>query len=331
MEAYLGVDISKKTFDVMLLLGKGKHKKFPNTQEGCEELSVWLTRFGVTHVHACMEATSRYWRRLAEYLHFVGHKVSVVNPSRVWGFRKSETLGRMKTDKLDAGVIARFCEALKPEAWQPPLPEIQALKDMVTYAAHIQEQIVAEKNRQHVGALALQTAAAIERHIRFLEGNLEQLRNDMQLLIKKHAHLRQKVKLLVSIPGIGKETAAVIIGEVFAAGEFKSERGVACYAGLSPKHGTSGTSVNRHSRLTKIGNKRLRKALYFPAICIWRDRSLFPEFIEEMVRRGKHKMVIIGAIMRKLLCLCYKILKTEREYNPNYLRPINTTRRIKAA
>ena len=324
METYLGIDISKRTFDVHLLVDKGKHKKFDNTQEGFEELSAWLKRFNVETVHACMEATSRHWRRLAGYLHFVGHKVSVVNPSCVWGFRKSESLGRMKTDKLDAGVIARFCEALKPKLWQPPLAEVAELKDMVIYAAQIQEMIVAEKNRQHVDEWSPQTAEAIERHIKFLEQNLEQLRSDMQILIKQHEHMCEKVKLLISIPGIGKETAAIIIGEIFVAGEFKSERGVACYAGLSPRHGLSGTSVNRRSRLSKIGNSRLRRALFYPALCIWRDRTVFSEFIAEMERKGRHKMVIIGAIMRKLLCLCYVILKSKREFDWNYIRQIKT-------
>lgn len=320
MESILGIDISKNTFDVSLLIGKGKHKKFANTQQGCAELAAWLARFGVDHVHACMEATSRYWVRVAQFLHAAGHSVSVVNPSRVWGFRKSETLGRIKTDKMDAGVIARFCEAMKPKLWHPPLQEYEQLKDMVTYAARIQEMIVAEKNRQQLDAWAPQTVSAIERHIRFLEENLEQLRADIHQLIRQHQHLRQKMDLLISIPGIGKETAAIIVGEVFGAGEFKNERSVACYAGLSPRHGTSGTSVNARSRLSKIGNRRLRKALYFPSLCIWRDRSLFSEFIEDMKSKGKHKMVIIGAIMRKLLCLAYTILRSERAYDPDFIR-----------
>ena len=127
----LGIDIAKQKFDVALLTdGKTKHKTCKNSTEGFDTLMIWLEKQGVQKVHACMEATGNYGEDLAIYLHEAGHKVSIVNPARIKGFAQSELI-RTKTDKLDAGVIARFCLAMKPETWIPPGPEIRSLRALV--------------------------------------------------------------------------------------------------------------------------------------------------------------------------------------------------------
>ena len=110
----LGIDIAKQKFDVALLAdGKIKNKTCRNSTEGFEVLKMWLEKQGIQKVHACLEATGNYGEDLAIYLHEAGHTVSIVNPARIKGFAQSE-LVRTKTDKLDAGVIARFCLAMKP-------------------------------------------------------------------------------------------------------------------------------------------------------------------------------------------------------------------------
>lgn len=120
----VGVDIAKRKFDVALLVnGKLKHKVFTNSQEGFSELTVWLKKHGVDRAHVCMEASSTYGEELATYLHDAGHKVSIVNPARIKGFAQSELL-RLKNDKVDAGVIARFCDKMRPEPWKPLPPEV---------------------------------------------------------------------------------------------------------------------------------------------------------------------------------------------------------------
>ena len=98
----------------LLADGKTKHKTCKNSTEGFETLKVWLEKQGVQKVQACMEATGNYGEELAIYLHEAGHMVSMVNPARIKGFAQSELI-RTKTDKIDAGVIARFCLAMKPE------------------------------------------------------------------------------------------------------------------------------------------------------------------------------------------------------------------------
>src|SRR5512138_41895 len=116
----LGIDLAKLTFDATLLTTTGAqhYQAFPNTPEGFSQLAAWLAAHGVSHVHACMEATNIYWEALATCLHAQEHTVSVVNPARIKGYAQA-TMQRNKTDKLDSAVIASFCKTHHPTAWQP--------------------------------------------------------------------------------------------------------------------------------------------------------------------------------------------------------------------
>lgn len=143
----LGIDISKQKFDTALLMGgKLKHKACKNNRAGFETLSLWLKRQGVCCVHVCLEATGTYGDELATYMHDAGHIVSIVNPARIKGFAQSELL-RTKNDKIDAGLIARFCSAMKPDPWIPPPPEIRRLQALVRRADALMSMRTQEINR----------------------------------------------------------------------------------------------------------------------------------------------------------------------------------------
>ena len=129
----LGIDVSKASFDVVLLAdekSKGLHKIFPNTPKGFNVLKAWLAKQGALRLHACLESTGSYGVLLAEFLVAEGYTVSVVNPRRIKHYVKSR-LSRNKTDKQDAFVIARFCLKERPEAWIPLMPEVKQLQALV--------------------------------------------------------------------------------------------------------------------------------------------------------------------------------------------------------
>ena len=128
----LGIDIAKLKFDVCLIKenGKVKHKVFANTKHGFEQLVAWLSSHQVGGLHVCLEATGSYGEALALHLFDAGYRVSVVNPAAVKAFAASR-LTRTKTDKVDAELIARFCLAQEPQAWQPPAPEVRQLQALV--------------------------------------------------------------------------------------------------------------------------------------------------------------------------------------------------------
>jgi transposase len=312
----LGIDIAKNSFQVALLRdGKLRHHGFPNTAPGFAQLQAWLTKRGVNHLHACMEATASYGDALALFLHQAGHLVSIVNPARIKGFAQSE-LQRNKTDKLDAAVIARFCDRQKPEAWTPPPAEIQHLQALTRRLQALTEMRQQETNRLEQAGKQAIIRESLEKIIATLDGEIARLRQLINQHIDQHPRLRQERDLLLSIPGIGQITATWLLSEVQVQ-TYSSARQVAAHAGLTPRHNESGQRVGGRTPLSKTGNARLRRALYMPAVVAKRYNPIIKAFCERLNQRGKRPMEIIGAAMRKLLHIVYGVLKSGKAFDPS--------------
>ena len=186
----LGIDIAKQKMEVALLIdGKVKNKAFKNPTEGFETLAFWLRKLGIPQVQACLEATGNYGEDLAIYLHEAGHSVSIVNPARIKGFAQSELI-RTKTDKIDAGIIARFCLAMKPEAWIPPSPEVRFLRALVRRADGLVDMLTQEKNR--LGTAHESVIPLIKEHMDYLNKEIKKVRDQIADLIDQNPNLRQK-------------------------------------------------------------------------------------------------------------------------------------------
>lgn len=314
--AVLGIDIAKQRFEAALLVNsKIKNKSFKNTIEGFESLSLWLDKQGSQKVHACLEATGNYGEDLAIYLHEGGHTVSIVNPARIKGFAQSELI-RTKTDKIDAGIIARFCLAMMPAPWVPPSAEIRVLRALVRRADSLIDMRSQEKNRlskAHESVIYL-----IEEHIEYLDEEIEKIRRQIAGLIDRDPILKQKKELLVSIPGIGKVTIAAILAELDDLKKFHHVRELVAFIGLTPKETLSGSSIKGKPRLCKIGHIRLRKALYMPALVSIQCNPVMIAFYNRLKEKGKNGKVIVCAIMRKLVHIIFGILKSGKKYDPNY-------------
>jgi transposase len=312
----LGIDVAKQKFDVALLRsGKFKNKVFKNTKEGFEDLSLWLIKQGTEHVHACLEATSTYGEGLAVYLHDAGHMVSIVNPARIKGFAQSELL-RTKNDKVDSGLIARFCLAMHPEAWTPPAPAIRDLQALVRRADALIAMRIQEENRLGVSLAAVEPS--IKKHIAYLESEIEKIKSLIREAMNNDDDLKNKRDLLISIPGISDTTIAVILSELNALKYFDNPQKVVAFIGLAPKDTLSGISVKGKPRICKIGNSRLRKALYMPALVAIRHNPIISIFYNRLKEKGKKGKVIVCAVMRKLVHIIFGILKSGMPFNPNY-------------
>lgn len=314
----LGIDIAKQRVEVALLVegkGKIKNKSFKNAPDGFESLALWLRKLGIERVQTCMEATGNYGEDLAIYLHEAGHTVSVVNPARIKGFAQSELI-RTKTDKIDAGIIARFCLAMRPESWTPPSHEIRTLRALVRRVDNLIGMLTQEKNR--LGSAHESVIPLIKEHISYLDKEIERVRDQIDNLIDRDPNLRQKKDLLASIPGIGKATIPVILAELDKLEKFKHVRELVAFIGLAPKETLSGSSIKGKPRLCKTGNARLRKALYMPALVSIQCNPLMIAFYNRLKAKGKNGKVIVCAIMRKLVHIIFGILKSGKKYDPNY-------------
>ena len=312
----LGIDIAKQKFDVALLVDKKtKHKTCKNSVEGFETLTSWLEKQGIQKVHACLEATGNYGEDLAIYLHEAGQMVSIVNPAKIKGFGQSELI-RTKTDKIDAALIARFCLAMKPGPWNPPSPEIRSLRALVRRVDSLIDMRSQEKNRistAHESVIPL-----IKEHIGYLDKEIEKIRNQIADLIDQDPNLKNKKDLLVSIPGIGTATIPHILAELDDLEKFNHVRQLVAFIGLAPKETLSGSSIKGKPRLCKIGNARLRKALYMPALVSIQCNPVMIAFYNRLKEEGKNGKVIVCAIMRKLVHIIFGILKSCKKYDPNY-------------
>lgn len=310
----VGIDVAKHTLQAALLLnGKLKQKSCPNTPVGFKQLLNWLERHAGSTVHACLEATGRYHEGVASALHEAGHTVSVLNPVIIKSYAQCR-LARTKTDPSDAALLAEFCFKERPAPWQPPAPEFRDLQELVRHAQALEESLQAAQNQLGAGLRCEQVLSSLNRLIEDLSQHIRAVWKQIDRLVASKPKLRWHSELLVSIPGIGKKTAAVILAEVQDISRFKDVRQLVAYAGLCPKERQSGTSVRGKTQLSKTGNARLRRALYMPALVAKRWNPLLNATAERLAAAGKTKMAVIGALMRKLLHLAYGVLKNNRPF-----------------
>lgn len=311
-ETILGIDAAKKKLDACLMMnGKVLAKKFTNDIKGVKLLEGWLRSLKIDRAHVCLEATGTYSEMVAEFLYEHGHRVSVVNPSRIEAFARSE-LKRNKTDSADARTIAEFCLEKELDDWHPLPPEIKQLQALSRRVEVLEKMLLAEHNRLETAPKTV--APSVKRVITDLEKEID----NVQRLIKDHINsnpdLKQQSELLQTIPGIGEKTASLLLGEIeFRA--FSSARAVAAHAGVTPRRYQSGTTLDR-TRLSKIGNSRIRKALYFPAIVALRYNQVISDFARRLRENGKRPMQVVGAAMRKLIHIAYGVIKNNRPFDP---------------
>jgi transposase len=317
---WIGLDVSKDTIEVCLLrdTGKAHFKQFPNTSNGHTKLLRWtqhLDEGGSSHF--CMEATGSYSNAIALFLAEAEQKVSVLNPARIHFFARSQGQGN-KTDKADARIIAVFCRKEHPELWRAAAPEIRELAALMRHYHAVQESLAQDKNRFQVPSQSRVVLTSVKRAIRFLEKEIDSLKKQIREHFNRHDNLKRDAVLLQSIPGVGEITAWDVLSELPDVHQFDSAQAVAAYAGLAPREHRSGTTIFKKTRLSKQGNARLRKAMYFPAVnaLIW--NPLVKAHYERLRAAGKMKMVALAAAMRKMLMICYGVLKHQQPFQPDW-------------
>ena len=309
----LGIDIAKLKIDVALILeSKTLTKQFDNSSKGFKLLQAWLTSLEISQLHACLEATGTYGDGVARFLHENGHFVSVINPFSIKGYASSK-MQRNKTDKADARLIADFCLTQNPLQWLPPAPQVVELQALTRRIEVLEEMLQMEKNRLDVSPT--KTKPSIKRIIKTFEQEIENLKKSIKEHINQNPDLKGQNKLLQTIPGIGEKTAQMLLAEIEFS-RYDSARQIAAYAGVTPKKSESGTSL-KQTKLSKLGNGRIRKGLYFPAIVATKHNSIINEFANRLEKNGKTKMQIVCAAMRKLLHIAFGVLKHKSPFNPN--------------
>jgi len=324
---YLGMDVAKAKLDCCLLLdeasAKRKTKVVNNTKSGIADLLAWIAKQQVSsqQLHVVMEATGVYHEQAALALADAGITVSIVNPAQVKDFGRGLAV-RTKTDGVDSFVLARYGALLKPAAWTPPAPEARVLQALLARREAVAQDLQRERNRQEK-ANATDTPERIRQSladsIEFLVKQLAGLQQDIDLHIDRHPNLKDDMALLQSIPAVGPQVGGNLLS-VMHSHDFGSAEQLAAYLGLVPVERQSGSSVLGRARLSKAGPARIRAVLYMAAIVATRYNPHVKAVYERLIARGKSKMSALGAAMRKLVHLCFGVLKTRKPYQHNYAK-----------
>lgn len=314
----LGIDVSKLELSVALLQDKKVIKaKFPNKTAGFKKLDQWLKTKKVVDIKVCMEATGYYSVGAANFLHEQGYSVYVVNPFCIKSFANSK-LSRNKTDEADAVLIAEYIEANKARAYKPCSEVNNKLRAFDKALESFKLQRAQAKNQL---SNADYLPKALVKHwqdtIKHFDKHIKKLEATMNDLVESDKSLLEDYKNLQTIPGVSKTTAMTIVALVPDISTFSNARQLAAYAGLTPRHRSSGTSVRGKTRLSKIGSGRLRKALFFPAMSAKRHNSVVKDFSDKLLLRSKSHMVVIGAAMRKIMHIIFALLKHKCPFNPD--------------
>jgi transposase len=320
-----GIDISKEKFDIGWLrdaaTGKKKTKVFRNTALGHQQVANWLLKnikAPAEDIVIAMEPTGVYHEALLYFLHQCGFKILLVNPGKARMY--AESLGLIhKTDKLDAIMLAYYAhdQRHKLTLWEPEPPHVRELKVMIRRLDALETDLQREKNRQEATEVSLSSERVVQSlkaMIATLEEEIKRLQEDIDDHIDQYPELKHNRQLLESIKGIGPVMSRELV-YLFAAKKFHSARQVAAYVGLIPKLRTSGKLKGR-TMLSKNGSARIRAKLYMAAVCASTHNPDIRAQKQRLLATGKGKMAALGAAMRKLIQICFGVIKHQSKYQP---------------
>jgi transposase len=279
-------------------------RRFAADAAGLAQLLAWLDEVGPPLV--CLEATGGYERLLVEALHQRGAPTSVVNPRQIRDFARA--LGQLaKTDQIDAAVIARFAASCVPEPNEPPSENQQRLRALRSRRQQVVHSLTQEKNRLGT-AFDSETRTSIQRAIEFYEKQLRELDEQIAELTRSDPEFRQRIDLLVTVPGVGAVTAAALLADLPELGSLN--RGQAAkLVGLAPLNRDSGTL--RGKRMIGGGRSQIRRSLYMATLVATRHNRLIRSHYQQLLGRGKAKMTALVACMRKLLLILNAMIKNQ--------------------
>ena len=318
MEA-CGLEVSARELVVAVGDRRGgtRLRRFANNTVGHRALLQVLKRFG--NVRVVLEATGLYGLDVALALSAQeGMELMVANPRAVRHFAQA-MMQRSKNDQLDAVVLREFAARMPFRAWARPTENTLALWAIARRLEALTAQRAAEKNRRHAAGLSQAVPRVVRREIasslRFLERSIARLQKEAQRRIAADAQLQRRYELLCSIPGLGAVSALHTLAELVLLPEDRDVRQWVAYAGLDPRECSSGTSVRKRVRISKVGNAHLRRALYMPALAASRWQPQVREFYERLQKRGKTKQQALLAVARKLLHAIYGMFRTLRSFD----------------
>lgn len=318
-----GIDVSSRTLTVALeTAGRQEIFEVANTEAGHRRLCQRLTRRN-SMARVALEPTGSYSLAPALALKEAGVDVMMVNPKKAQRF--ASLLERSKTDILDAQVLLSYLKRMPFVSWQAPSRVRLELQAMTRRMAALIRQQTQEKNRRHAQqGLSPVVLEDLEASLASLSHRVQQLEGRARRHLAQDEELERHYKLLISVKGIARRSALLLLGELALLPAGLSARQWVAHAGLDPRHFQSGSSVHKPSHISRCGNAHLRRALYMPALVASSHEPRIRAFYQELLARGKVALQALTAVMRKLLHSLFGIFKNNTPFEGEKFRALPT-------
>jgi len=310
---YIGIDISKETFDV--INKEGKHSQYRNDNKGFLKFYKAIPKGSI----CVMEVTGIYHLRLAKFLYSKGIAVSVVNPLRIKRFSQMH-LRRNKTDKADAQLISLYAQQQELELWQPAPQVIEQSKDIfqileqyIEFRAGLKNKLDALRSKDAPEVLIKSIVSQIDQ----ITVSINELQTELDELVKGYNPVM--LSNITSIVGIGQRTAALLIVTTEGFKNFDNAKQLCSFFGLAPTETSSGTSVKGNQKISKMGNPLVRKKLYMCSLQASRYNKACVDLYQRLLAKGKPKKIALIAVANKLLKIVFAIAKSGMPYDREYM------------
>jgi transposase len=327
LKNFVGIDISKLTFDVALLRPEQPtqivHQQFKQDAQGFGQFQSWLKQLNVTldeQTLFCMEFTGLYTNRLVDFLCKYQAQVWVENPLKI---KRADAFSRAANDKTDAIKIAQYAYRFQDRKtlWSPTDRTLEQIKHFIAQRDRIvlalTQLMVPINELKEVGAI--QEAKNMEQLQRLAIKNLQKTKDHIEKaitrLVKENEQMAQKVARIKTIKGIGDVTAIAFLVYTHGFTSFQNAKQLACYCGVVPfVKKESGTAVKSKPRVSQFANKKLKKLLHLCALAAILYDPELKSYYERKVDQGKNKMSVINAVRNKLVLRMFAVVRDQRDF-----------------
>jgi len=327
-----GIDVAQK--ELVVCLGKMyddwtpelyASKAFPNTAKGIVSFIQWVKKLTEASVpiRFAMEATGVYHESLAYYLDDQGLEISIITPNKISNYARTLDV-KTVTDKTASEAITLFGLERNLEKWKRPNKLFKKLRQLTRERDQVVQLRTIAKNQLHAELAEAEpnnsSVARMKKQIAFFDKQEKEIRSEIMELSKQDEKVSESIKIICSLPGVGALTAIIVLAETNDFELIRNKRQLTSYAGLDVKEKQSGTSVKGKPRISKQGNKYLRKAMHLPALTAIRLDERHKAIFARLVSRHGIKMKAIVAVERKLLEMIYTLYKTNKQYDKEYFK-----------
>jgi len=330
LKQVLGVDVAQK--ELVVTLGRMfndlsvdlyAYKVFKNNKNNFASLLKWLDSLieKDIEIQFVMEATGVYHQKFAYFLEEKGLNLSIVLPNKISNYMRTLNT-KTVTDKTASQAICRFGLERQLDAWKRPKKIYKELQQLTRERSQIVDERVIVKNQLHAEKSEAEpnqsSLKRLKSRIKFLNKQEKEIKLEIQEMINLDLNLKKEVQNICTIPGVGVLTAVTVLAETNGFELIRNKKQLTSYAGLDVKQKQSGTSVNKRTKISKQGNKNLRKSLHLPSLSAVKYNNTHKELYIRLVAKSGIKMKGLIAVQRKLLELIYVIYKNKKGFIQDY-------------